>query len=566
MRRSILVVLAALLSSTVAFADGVTRSYLVGTRHPARQSVQRIVHDDSAIGGRNIEPLDIVDAFRADLTDDEAAALRNSPEVTYIETDAVYHAFGLPTKTAGNELRNLTGQTTPYGVKLVNAPAVWPATRGASINVAVLDTGIDVQHPDLQTAYAGGFNTYFGDKNFPSETAQPIDDVGHGTHVAGTIAATDNTLGVVGVAPGVHLWSVRVLDSTGSGAISKIAQGIQWVQQQKASLGGDWIISMSLGGCTPSITFSSAISSAINNGILVVAASGNHDPTAADTCTGGANDNSYHVSYPAAYPGVIAVAAVDSTSTIADFSNFGPEVAVAAPGVSVLSTVPRGMGQIATVTASSGTLTASGLSGSPFGTTTDTFVNCGLGKTAADFPASVNGHIALIQRGDVTFATKVKNAQAAGASAVIIYNKDTSDLAFTLTGDPADATHVWPLTVAVSLADGQALLAHPGSVTITYGKDDYANYSGTSMATPHVAGVAALVWSVAPNVTAATVKQALLSTAHDLGDAGVDNLYGHGLVDALAAAKQLNPAVFGSGGQPPATPPLTGRVPGRRGH
>jgi subtilisin family serine protease len=566
MRRSVLIVLAALLSSTVAFADGVTRSYLVGTRHPARQSVQRIVHDDSAIGGRNIEPLDIVDAFRVDLTDDEANALAKSPEVAYVQPEVVYHAFGIPAKTASNELRNPNAQTTPYGVTMVNAPAVWPATRGASINVAVLDTGIDVKHPDLQTAYAGGLNTYFGDKKYPTATAQPIDDAGHGTHVSGTIAATDNNLGVVGVAPGVKLWMVKVLDSSGSGSTTKIAQGLQWVVQQKQSNGGDWIISMSLGSCQSDIVFANAVSSAINAGILVVAASGNHDSTSPDVCTGGSSDNSYHVAYPAAYPGVVAVAAVDSTSTVADFSNFGPEVALAAPGVDVLSTVPTGTGAISYVTTSSGSVNSVPLGGSPLGTTTDTFVNCGLGKTAADFPAAVNGHIALIQRGDVTFATKAKNAQAAGASAVIIYNKDTSDLAFTLTGDPADVNHVWPLTVAVSLADGQALLAHPGSVTITYGKDDYANYSGTSMATPHVAGVAALVWSVAPNVTAATVRQALLSTAHDLGDAGVDNLYGHGLVDALAAAKQLNPALFGNGAQPPSTPPVVGRTPGRRGH
>jgi subtilisin family serine protease len=560
-----LATLALFLTASIGLsADDVVHSYLVGTRHPARQAVERIKRDDSTLAARDVDTFEIVNAFRADLTAAEANALAKSPEVAYVEEDIRQHVLGIPRQTSTNQLRSLTGQTTPYGVKLVNAPAVWPVTRGASINVAVLDTGIDVQHPDLQAAYAGGFNTYFGDKNYPKETAQPIDDVGHGTHVAGTIAATDNNLGVVGVAPGVRLWSVRVLDSTGSGTASKIVQGIQWVLQQKTALGGDWIISMSLGSCSSPITEASAISSAINSGVLVVAASGNHNSDSPDVC-GGPNDNPYSVVYPAAYPGVIAVAAVDSTSTIADFSNFGPQVAVAAPGVDVLSTVPRGAGQIAYVTTPTGTLNASALSGSPEGIATDVFVDCGLGKTASDFPAAVNGHIALIKRGDVTFAAKVKNAQAAGATAVIVYNKDTSDLGFTLTGDTADAGHVWPLTVAVSLADGQALLAHPGTVTISSGKDDYANYNGTSMATPHVAAVAALVWSVAPNVNAATVKAALLSTAHDLGDAGIDNFYGYGLVDALAAAKQLNPALFGNGAQPPQQP-VTGRVPGRRGH
>src|SRR5207248_4328200 len=109
-----------------------------------------------------------------------------------------------------NELRDVNGQTIPWGVKAVNALSVWPITRGASINVAVLDTGMDLNHPDLRAAYAGGFNTYFGDSHYPGEPQAPTDDEGHGTHVSGTIAATDNNMGVVGVAPAVRLWSVRV--------------------------------------------------------------------------------------------------------------------------------------------------------------------------------------------------------------------------------------------------------------------------------------------------------------------------------------------------------------------
>lgn len=560
MKQRLLVLALFFSMSAELFAGNVVRSYLVGTRHPSRQSVERIARgDDSGVGpGRNVEPFDIVDAYRTDLTDAEANALSKSPEVRYIEEDAPRHALGVPRHVAGNELRDLNAQTIPWGVRAVNAPSVWPVTRGASINVAVLDTGIDVKHPDLQAAYAGGFNTYSG------ETAVPIDDEGHGTHVAGTIAATDNNIGVVGVAPGVHLWAVRVLKSNGNGSASgnasNIIAGIQWVVRQKQSLGGDWIISMSLGQCSsPLITEASAVNSAINAGILIIAAAGNHVVDQPNVCSS-STDNSYAVSYPAAYPGVIAVAAVDSKLNVGDFSNFGPQVAIAGPGVDVLSTVPLGTGSISSVTNSSGTvLLSEPLVGSPRGTLSDVFVNCGLGKAASDFPASVNGHIALIQRGDISFATKVKNAQSAGAAAVIIYNKDDSDISgFTLTADSADAGHVWPLSVAVSLEDGQALLAHPGTVTIFNSADDYDSFDGTSMATPHVTAAAALAWSVAPNVTADTVKQALFSTAHDLGDPGVDNYYGHGLVDALAAAKLLNPGLFQR--------PVTGRFPGRRGH
>jgi serine protease len=546
-----------------SFAGGPTHSYLVGTRHRAPEAIRQLAREDAGfLARRTVDAFDIVDAFRADLTDDEVAALQKSPEVRYVEADVLRHAYGVPSHAAANELRNPNGQTIPLGVKMVNAEELWPTTRGNLINVAVLDTGIDVNHPDLQAAYAGGLNTFFGDSKYPGEPQAPIDDEGHGTHVAGTIAASDNNIGVVGVAPGVRLWAVRVLRSDGSGSATgpaaKIVQGIQWVIQQKAAKGGDWIISMSLGSCQSASTEASAISSAINAGVLVVAAAGNHDPTQPSACTAD-NNNAYSVSFPAAYPGVIAVAAVDSTKTVADFSNFGPEVAIAAPGVNVLSTVPLGTGSISFVTTSSGTtLESVPLTGSPRGTLTGTFVDCGLGKTASDFPASVSGNIALIKRGDVSFAIKVKNAQAAGAAAVIIYNKDNSDLGFTLTADPADAGHAWPLSVAVSLKDGQTLLAQAAkSVTIADTADDYDNFNGTSMATPHVAGVAALVWSVSPGVTAATVRQALLASAHDLGDPGFDTAYGNGFVDAFAAARQLNPSI---------PIPVLGRAPGRRGH
>ncbi len=348
-------------------------------------------------------------------------------------------------------------------------------------------------------------------------------------------------------------------NGSASGPTANIVKGIQWVVQQKQHSGGNWIISMSLGGCGQSPTLAGAVSSAVNAGVLVVAAAGNHDPTSADVCSQ-TTDNSYHVSYPAAYPGVVAVAAVDSTASVADFSNFGPEVALSAPGVDVLSTVRVGTGIMGSVSTSSGTLlVASPLDGSPFGTLTGTFVDCGLGATASDFPASVKGNIALIKRGNVTFATKVKNAQAAGAAAVIIYNKDNTGLGFTLTGDTADAGHVWPLTVAISLTDGQALLANrPASVTINAAKDDYASYDGTSMATPHVAAVAALAWSVAPNATAEAIKQALFSSAVDLGTPGVDSTYGHGFVNAFNAVHQLNPSLFPL--------PSLGRMAGRRSH
>lgn len=555
MKRTLLAA-AMLLMPSLLLADGTARPYIVGTRQPARDAVKRILNDDlTPRAGRDVEAFDIIDAFAANLTDDEVTALRRSPNVSYVEADVESHALNFPRNIVSTQTRNMTGQTTPYGVALVHADSVWSAstTRGAGINVAVLDTGIDLTHPDLQSAYAGGFNAFNGDSAFPTEPVTPTDDFGHGTHVSGTIAATDNGFGVVGVAPNVKLWSVRVLRANGTSASGPeriIIKGIQWVVNKKASVGGNWIISMSLGSCSPGFGEQGALNTAIANGILVVAAAGNHDPTQPDLCSTD-SDNAYSVSYPAAFPGVIAVAAVDSTYAAASFSNFGPQVAIAAPGVDVLSTLRVGTGSLAFVQPDTGAqLASAGLTGSGFGSVTAKFVGCGFGATSADFPSSVNGRIAVIKRGSsdgssVTFATKTKNAKAAGASAVIIYNKDTSSLSFTLQGDAADANVQWPITVALSLADGQALLAHPdASLIVSNQKDDYGIDQGTSMATPHVSGVAALVWSLRPQATADQVKQALLASARDLGATGVDNVFGNGLVDAWAAAIRLDPTEF----------------------
>lgn len=540
MKRALLSVVAVLLATPAALtADEVAHRYLVGTRGKPRPVA------NEELPGRAVDTFEIVDAFVADLTPSEAATLSKSPRVRYIEPDGERHIFVAPSRQTSSELRSLTSQTTPYGVNLVNASALWSVKRGDTINVAVLDTGIDLTHADLKAAYAGGFNAYAGG----TETVEPKDDEGHGTHVSGTIAATDNDFGVVGVAPKVRLWVGRVLRSDGkgsaTGSISNIVKGIDWAVQQKQSLGGNWIISMSLGSCSDSTTERAAIDRAVSAGVLVIAAAGNHDSSQPDVCDSTTN-NSYAVSYPAAYPGVLAIAAVDSTSKIADFSNVGSQVALAGPGVDVLSTMRTGTGSISFVSATGhANVSAVPLTGSPNGTVTGKLVDCGLGRDATEFPAAVSGNIALIKRGDVNFSTKARNAKAAGATAVVVYNKDDSALNFTLLADTSDNTFSFPLTIAISQKDGESLLAGGlTTTTIANRADDYGNLSGTSMAAPHVAAVAALVWSVAPEKTADQVKQALIATARDLGDKGTDTLYGNGLVDAYGAARLLAPNAF----------------------
>jgi serine protease len=521
--------------STSVVAEGATHRYLVATTHPFHGQFAGGAKDGVDLTTRDVESFTSVNGFAAELSDEEVAALRQSSEVKYIEPELERHAFA--------SVRNVTGQTVPYGINSVRAPETWVAAKGGAINVAILDTGIDYKHPDLAAAYAGGFNEI-------TKTTDPMDDNGHGTHCAGIIGAADNALGVVGVAPSVRIWSVKVLGATGSGSDTNIIKAIDWVIAKKAEVGGNWIMSLSLGSTDSSTIEQAAFQRAADAGILTFAASGNESTATVPAA----------VDYPAAYSTVIAVGATDSSNLVADFSNQGPELGVVAPGVDVLSTLPVGTGSIGYVTASGTTYGTPGIDGSPKTSVTAKFVNCGLGQ-AGEFPSSVSGKIALIKRGNITFGEKVKNAKAAGAIAIVVYNKDSSAINWTLLStDPADQTFAWPLAVGMSDVDGATLLAHPdATITVTYAPDDYGVLSGTSMATPHAAGVAALVWSVAPTASVTAVRQALLNTAKDLGTSGVDPVYGHGLVDAIDAAKLLAPSAFGSGATPVPAPVPSGR-------
>jgi subtilisin family serine protease len=200
-----------------------------------------------------------------------------------------------------------------WGVQRVRAPAAWQQTQGAGVRVAVIDTGIDATHPDLVGQVDGGYSAIAH-----SEAASAYqDDNGHGTHVAGTIAALRDGRGVVGVAPQARLYAVKVLDADGSGNLSDVIDGIVWAASNDMQ-----VANMSLGAPVGSETMQRALRFAKGHGMIVVAAAGN---------SGGA------VGYPGAYPEVIAVSAADSNDALAAFSSRGPEVDFIAPGVDVVS-------------------------------------------------------------------------------------------------------------------------------------------------------------------------------------------------------------------------------------
>ncbi|MDD1694590.1 MAG: S8 family peptidase, partial [Methanoregula sp.] len=248
--------------------------------------------------------------------------------------------------------------------------------------VAVIDTGIDYTHPDLAGVYAGGFNVL-------SNSTDPMDDNGHGTHCAGILAATGSSNGIYGTAPNISLYGVKVLSDNGTGQVSDVIAGIFWARNNSMK-----VASMSLGLKEDSQALHDAIDEASNSGVLIVAAAGN---------SGVASGTGDTMTYPAKYDSVLSVAAVNKYNHRAFWSSTGSHLGVSAPGVNIRSTIP-------------------------------------------------------------------------------------------------------------------------GSA--------YATYSGTSMAAPHVAGVAALVYSANPNWTNQQVREQIVSTATPLGNAW---FYGAGLVNATAA-------------------------------
>ncbi len=237
-----------------------------------------------------------------------------SGQTQYVEAHYLYMTNQATTKP----IRPNDLLYTPYqwNLPLIKAEKAWKIGKGnGKVKVAVIDTGIDLQHPDLRGHLANGYNAILNG-------APPFDDVGHGTHVAGIIAAgVNNYEGIAGMSWFNPLLPVKVLDETGSGQSFAVAEGIIWATEQGAK-----VINLSLGNYARSQFLHDAVRYAHTRDVVLVAAAG--------------NENTDQFSYPAAYPEVLAVAAVDDQKRRASFSNFGNYVDVAAPGLHVASTFP----------------------------------------------------------------------------------------------------------------------------------------------------------------------------------------------------------------------------------
>jgi subtilisin family serine protease len=447
---------------------------------------------------------DGLNTFAVSVPAQAMSGLRNNPNIEYIEADA---------------LRKPMAQVKPYGIDMVKAPQVWAqGTNGSDIKVCVIDSGISASHEDLAALNLSGYSSAGQSWN--------TDTCGHGSHVAGTIAARDNSSGVVGVNKGnISLHIVKIFDGASCGW--SYASTLIDAAQRCASAGAK-VINMSLGGTFSSSTENTGFQQLYDAGVLSIAAAG--------------NDGNTRHSYPASYDSVISVAAIDSNKVVADFSQQTNQVELAAPGVGVLSTVPQ---VSASTTVGGDSYIVAALEGSQQLTASGGLVNGGLCESSGGW----GGKTVLCERGNISFADKVSNAAGGGASAVIIYNNAPGGFSGTLGG-------TGPAVPAVSMSqeDGQSLVANRLGTSATVSTipgtgSGYEYYDGTSMATPHTAGTAALIWSSNPSWTNVQVREALAVTAEDLGAAGRDNAYGWGLINAEAALAELE------GGAPPPPPP-----------
>ncbi len=269
-------------------------------------------------------------------------ALQHDPRVAYVVEDMV---------------RSVDEQSVPTGIQRIFAntnPGIFingVDDYRVDVDVAVIDTGVDFQHPDLHVE--GGVNCT-GKIFFASCVSGGDDDHYHGTHVAGTIGALDNGIGVVGVAPGARIWAVKVLNKNGSGYSSWIIAGIDWVAAHADTIE---VANMSLGGSGFSQAEYDAIQGAVNAGVAFAVAAGNEDADARNYSPGGFN-NVLSVSALADFDGIPGglgspTCRADQDDTLADFSNWGPEVDIAAPGVCILSTYPLEKGEYGTISGTS---------------------------------------------------------------------------------------------------------------------------------------------------------------------------------------------------------------------
>ncbi len=499
--------------------------YMIGFGHSPNAADAALVKSH---GGTVRQSFASIGVLAVDLPSDQVNDVKQGAGVSYVEADPVRQPLSLSNDLLTSEYpatatNGLYGLVTTHTVEAQQA-----GYNGTDVKACVADTGLDTGHPDLKTNFVAGYNVFDPGKSVDVFALGVQATETHATHVSGIVLGAVNGIGIHGVAPEAKLYEARVLGTqpdgvTVEGETSQVMAGAQWLADQ-----GCKVINMSLGGADRSQSEEALYNQIRKQGTLIVVSSG--------------NDATNHPSFPGRYQSVLTVGAVDKNNKLASFSNTGAQLDLVAPGVDNLSSFPRDQGRDAFVSAGGKDISARPLefAGATSMTgVTGALVNCGLAGKASDCGATPpTGFVALIQRGTFSFEQKVQSAMAAGAGAAIIYNNAANgpgNFNGTLT-HPTNGGKAWIPAVSLSQTDGEALAAAPPATATVFNIPMAWNFlSGTSMAAPHVSGVAALVFGKNPGLTPDQVETILERTATDLGVPNYDTTYGWGLVNAQAA-------------------------------
>jgi subtilisin family serine protease len=518
------------IQKNIALATVFTLSFVVSSAHAAKflvsfkeqgraEAFKALAHSQASglkVTGEVAEAnLVIVEAG----TQEMISSYVDAKDLNFIEKQIVFAAPRpqvIPTPLSGVPRMTLMSAELPVsqGLKMIKAPEAWTVTRGKGARVMVIDTGIDKNHPAFKGRIEKTLN-FTEDK--PTEDV--MDTEGHGTHVAGIIAGQASQE-AVGVAPEATLLIAKVCGAKGC-TNDAVAKALGWAYREKVDA-----VNMSLGG-GGSVVERFMINQLDGEQIPVIAAMGNNGKEATPL--------------PAGYPSVEAVGAVDFTGKRAEFSNWSAALDVMAPGVGIRSSVPLGMGRLSvasfqTVDGTFKVLPSITFGGVPALALNQSAVFGEFGTVEDLAKVGVAGKILVVKRGNLPLLDKIKNAQTAGAAGLVICNNEGAMASGTLSEDPNE---IKIPVIMVERTAGEALIADLAKsstliVKVEVQSADYAEYSGTSMASPYVAGVATLMRSMVPGLTAWKLRQIMEGTATPI-KTDIPNQTGKGLVNAKAA-------------------------------
>lgn len=443
---------------------------------------------------------------------DEAADLLGvglTPGVARFGFERYYRLAGEPSGNGANPAEAPDFQSRSWALDKIRAPQAWAWSRaGEGAKILILDTPADPHHPALRSALT--------EQKIFLAGAEPSH---HGTMVAGIAAGADAETGFWGVAPKARLYIAGVCNEESCSNVA-VAQALQWGLEQGAQ-----VASLSMATSEAEELEAALFAEVQKKGLTVVASAGNS----------GFNQ----VGFPAAYPGVIAVGASDAQDRRASFSQFGPELTLLAPGVSVPSSVPVGSGRLAQLKWESAVLPLTFLRGSkdPLNQSFNSqVIYAGLARSFEFTALNVHDQIVLARVGETTPEEKATQAAAHGARALILINNKNEPLIRQFSGEVALPVY------GMDRAAGENLRAQVLRQTVNAELEVHASSyeagSGTSLAAPFVAGTVALLKAMNPRRTPAEIKALLQASAVPLAPRPI-NEFGAGRVDALNAVQKV---------------------------